>query len=227
MTNNILSLEKVHHRYSITRDIFNDISLTIEEGGFYFITGSSGAGKTTLLKLLSSTLRPTGGDVFFLGKNINNIPQNKIYEIKRQIGYIFQDFRLLPHLTTYENVALPLRVQNKREKNYKSDVIELLSWVNLEHCVHGYPNTLSGGEQQRAAIARAVISSPKLILADEPTGNVDNFNSEKIMRLFSEMNKMGTTIVIATHDQNLISKSIVNRKIIEIYNNSIRTIEEL
>ncbi len=224
MTNNILSLEKVHHRYSITRDIFNDISVTFEEGGFYFITGSSGAGKTTLLKLLSSTLRPTGGSVFFLGKNINNIPQNKIYEVKRQIGFIFQDFRLLPHLTTYENVALPLRVQNKREKNYKSDVIELLSWVNLEHCVHSYPSTLSGGEQQRAAIARAVISSPKLILADEPTGNVDNYNSEKIMRLFSEMNKMGTTIIVATHDQNLLSKARVNNTIIEIHNNNIKTI---
>ncbi|MEK9794360.1 MAG: ATP-binding cassette domain-containing protein, partial [Hyphomicrobiales bacterium] len=146
------------------------------------------------------------------------------YEVKRQIGYIFQDFRLLPHLTTYENVALPLRLQNKREKNYKSDVIELLSWVNLEHCVHSYPSTLSGGEQQRAAIARAVISSPKLILADEPTGNVDTSNSEKIMRLFSEMNKMGTTIIIATHDQNLISKAKANRSIIEIHNNNIKII---
>ena len=220
MANTLLSLEQIYHRYSISRDIFNDITLNIGEGDFYCVTGSSGAGKSTFLKLLSSSLKPTSGNISFNGSNLNNIAQNKLYHIKRQIGFVFQDFRLLPHLTTYENVALPLKVQNKKEKNYKMDVVELLNWVNLEHCTHSYPNYLSGGEQQRAAIARAVITSPKLILADEPTGNVDNENTKKILSLFNEMNKLGTTVIIATHDENVLSQS--RATIIEIENNKIK-----
>ena len=165
-------------------------------------------------------MKPTSGNISFNGSNLNNIAQNKLYHVKRQIGFVFQDFRLLPHLTTYENVALPLKVQNKKEKNYKKDVMELLNWVNLEHCTHSYPNYLSGGEQQRAAIARAVITSPKLILADEPTGNVDNENTKKILSLFNEMNKLGTTVIIATHDENVLSQS--RATIIEIENNKIK-----
>ncbi|MDC3084646.1 ATP-binding cassette domain-containing protein [Gammaproteobacteria bacterium] len=220
MANTLLSLEQIYHRYSISRDIFNDITLNIGEGDFYCVTGSSGAGKSTFLKLLSSSLKPTSGNISFNGSNLNDIAQNKLYHIKRQIGFVFQDFRLLPHLTTYENVALPLKVQNKKEKNYKMDVLELLNWVNLEHCTHSYPNYLSGGEQQRAAIARAVITSPKLILADEPTGNVDNENTKKILSLFNEMNKLGTTVIIATHDENVLSQS--RATIIEIENNKIK-----
>ena len=220
MANTLLSLEQIYHRYSISRDIFNDITLNISEGDFYCVTGSSGAGKSTFLKLLSSSLKPTSGNISFNGSNLNNIAQNKLYHIKRQIGFVFQDFRLLPHLTTYENVALPLKVQNKKEKNYKKDVMELLNWVNLEHCTHSYPNYLSGGEQQRAAIARAVITSPKLILADEPTGNVDNENTKKILSLFNEMNKLGTTVIIATHDENVLSQC--RATIIEIENNKIK-----
>tara|TARA_Y200000002_G_scaffold151356_2_gene125116 strand:+ start:1003 stop:1677 length:675 start_codon:yes stop_codon:yes gene_type:complete len=220
MANTLLSLEQIYHRYSISRDIFNDITLNIGEGDFYCVTGSSGAGKSTFLKLLSSSLKPTSGNISFNGSNLNDIAQNKLYHIKRQIGFVFQDFRLLPHLTTYENVALPLKVQNKKEKNYKMDVVELLNWVNLEHCTHSYPNYLSGGEQQRAAIARAVITSPKLILADEPTGNVDNENTKKILSLFNEMNKLGTTVIIATHDENVLSQS--RATIIEIENNKIK-----
>ena len=220
MANTLLSLEQIYHRYSISRDIFNDITLNISEGDFYCVTGSSGAGKSTFLKLLSSSLKPTSGNISFNGSNLNNIAQNKLYHIKRQIGFVFQDFRLLPHLTTYENVALPLKVQNKKEKNYKMDVLELLNWVNLEHCSHSYPNYLSGGEQQRVAIARAVITSPKLILADEPTGNVDNENTKKILSLFNEMNKLGTTVIIATHDENVLSQS--RATIIEIENNKIK-----
>ena len=220
MANTLLSLEQIYHRYSISRDIFNDITLNISEGDFYCVTGSSGAGKSTFLKLLSSSLKPTSGNISFNGSNLNNIAQNKLYHIKRQIGFVFQDFRLLPHLTTYENVALPLKVQNKKEKNYKMDVVELLNWVNLEHCTHSYPNYLSGGEQQRAAIARAVITSPKLILADEPTGNVDNENTKKILSLFNEMNKLGTTVIIATHDENVLSQC--RATIIEIENNKIK-----
>ena len=220
MAKTLLSLEQIYHRYSISRDIFNDITLNIGEGEFYCVTGSSGAGKSTFLKLLSSSLKPTSGNISFNGSNLNNIAQNKLYHVKRQIGFVFQDFRLLPHLTTYENVALPLKVQNKKEKNYKMDVVELLNWVNLEHCTHSYPNYLSGGEQQRAAIARAVITSPKLILADEPTGNVDNENTKKILSLFNEMNKLGTTVIIATHDENVLYQS--RATIIEIKNNKIK-----
>tara|TARA_Y100000590_G_scaffold463233_1_gene629482 strand:+ start:1509 stop:2168 length:660 start_codon:yes stop_codon:yes gene_type:complete len=210
----LIKLENVYYRYNINKEIFTDISIDLQHGGFYFITGSSGAGKTTLLKLLSTSFMPSKGQIFFSNKEIHSVPKNSLYFLKRRIGFVFQDFRLLSHLTTYENVALPLKVQNKKENEYKKDVIELLKWVNLDDCIHSYPEHLSGGEQQRAAIARAVIASPDIILADEPTGNVDNTNSKKILKLFQEMNKLGTTIIIATHDEKLLSS--INARIIKI-----------
>ena len=173
MENNLIELENVSLRYNLNREILNNVSLTIEPGGFYYVTGSSGAGKTSLLKLLFLSLKPSEGKLSVFGHDISKISNYKKQLLRRRIGFVFQDFRLLNHLTTYENIALPLRVRGENEMNYKKDVIELLKWVNLEHCIHLRPEVLSGGEKQRAAIARAVIGSPEIILADEPTGNVD------------------------------------------------------
>jgi cell division transport system ATP-binding protein len=196
-------------------EVLRDISLHLEPGSFHFLTGPSGAGKTSLLRLLFLALRPTRGLISLFGQDVATLPRDELPSVRRRIGVVFQDFRLLDHLTTYENVALPLIVREQNSGQFKHDVSELIEWVGLGDRINTYPPTLSGGEKQRAAIARAVVGRPQLLLADEPTGNVDPSLARRLLRLFIELNKLGTTIVIATHDVNLIEQFPIPRMILE------------
>ncbi|MCE2931479.1 MAG: cell division ATP-binding protein FtsE [Rhabdaerophilum sp.] len=199
-----MRFENVGLRYGIGPEILRDIDFSIPPQSFQFLTGPSGAGKTTLMKLVMQTLKPTRGRVTLFGENVSQHSQAELARLRRKIGVVFQDFRLLDHLTTYENVALPLLVQGREESSYRAEVIELLRWVGLGDRMHVPPVILSGGEKQRAAIARALIGQPALLLADEPTGNVDPGLARRLLRLFIELNKSGTAVVIATHDLALM-----------------------
>lgn len=203
---NLVRFENVGLRYGMGPEVLRDISFHIAPRSFQFLTGPSGSGKTTLLKLVLQQLRPTRGTITLFSRNSASITQDDLANLRRRIGIIFQDFRLLDHLTTYENVALPLRVQGKSESSYRNEVVELLRWVGLGERMHVPPIVLSGGEKQRAAIARALIVRPELLLADEPTGNVDPPLARRLLRLFVELNKLGTAIVLATHDFTLMDQ---------------------
>jgi cell division transport system ATP-binding protein len=187
-------------------EILHDLSFSIEPQSFQFLTGPSGAGKTTLLKLILLSLRPTRGLISLFDQDATTLQKDEITSLRRRIGVVFQEFRLLDHLTTYENVALPLRVLGREDSSYRGEVVELLRWVGLGDRMHVLPPILSGGEKQRAAIARALIARPELLLADEPTGNVDPTLARRLLRLFVELNKSGTSIVIATHDLALMDQ---------------------
>jgi len=202
----VLRFENVGMRYGIGPEILRDISFSLAPGSFHFLTGSSGAGKTTLLKLMYLALRPTRGLVHLFDKDISVTPREELPGLRRRVGVVFQDFRLIDHMTAVENVALPLRVNGSRHAEIDSHVRELLSWVGLGERLDARPSTLSGGQQQRVAIARAVINRPRLLLADEPTGNVDDRIAMRLMHLFEELNKAGTTIVIATHNSQLVEE---------------------
>lgn len=200
----MIEFSNVGLRYGQGPEILRDLTFRIEPGSFHFLTGPSGSGKTSLLKLLLLSLRPTRGEVTLFGKSTSALNQDELLEMRRHIGIVFQEFRLLDHLTTFENVALPLRVLGQPESSYRANVVELLEWVGLGHRLNAHPPVLSGGEKQRAAIARAVIGRPDILLADEPTGNVDPELSLRLVRLFAELNKMGTTIILATHELPLL-----------------------
>jgi cell division transport system ATP-binding protein len=187
-------------------EILHDLSFTIGPQSFQFLTGPSGAGKTTLLRLILLSLKPTRGLITLFDQDATTLHKDTVTALRRRIGVVFQDFRLLDHLTTYENVALPLRVLWREDASYRSEVVELLRWVGLGDRMHVLPPVLSGGEKQRAAIARALIVRPELLLADEPTGNVDPTLARRLLRLFVELNKSGTSIVIATHDLGLMDQ---------------------
>jgi len=202
----LVRFENVGLRYGMGPEVLQDLTFSITPGSFQFLTGPSGAGKTTLMKLLLMSLRPTRGLISIFGQDAATLDKDAITSIRRRIGVVFQDFRLLEHLTTYENVALPLRVQNKPEGGYREEVTELLRWVGLGDRMHVYPEVLSGGEKQRAAIARALIVRPELLLADEPTGNVDPTMARRIIRLFVELQRSGTSVVVATHDLGLMDQ---------------------
>jgi len=193
-------------RYSTGAEVLHDISFELEAGSFHFLTGPSGAGKTSLLKLLYMGQKPTRGVISMLGRELATVPRKSLPELRRQIGVVFQDFRLLGHLSAFDNVALPLRVSGLSEKDIKKNVTELLEWVGLGEKLAARPPTLSGGEQQRIAIARAIINRPKLLLADEPTGNIDENIGIKLLTLFEELNKHGTTVVIATHNEGIVKR---------------------
>lgn len=210
----MIRFDNVGLRYGAGPEILRDVTFHVLPGSFHFLTGPSGAGKTTLLRLLFMSLRPTRGLVFVLGENVSALSPEGRAELRRRIGIVFQDFRLLDHLTTWENVALPLRVMGKREQDYGDDVTDLLRWVGLGDRMHAYPEVLSGGEKQRAAIARAVIARPQLLLADEPTGNVDPSLAQRLLRLFVELNKSGTSVVIATHDIALMDQYDARRLVL-------------
>ncbi len=195
-------------------ETLRDISFHIEKQSFQFLTGPSGAGKTTLLRLLFMSLKPTRGLITVFGKDRALLARAELPLLRRRIGVVFQDFRLLDHMTTYENVALPLRVRGKDEASYRADVIDLLNWVGLGERMHVLPPVLSGGEKQRAAIARALIEQPEVLLADEPTGNVDPPLARRLLILFKELNRLGTAVIIATHDLALMDQVDARRMIL-------------
>jgi len=202
----IVQFNGVSLRYENGPDVLKDITFSLAPGSFYFLTGESGAGKSSLLSLMYLARRPTKGNLSVFGTDVNLQNRDKLPDIRRNIGVVFQDFRLLDHLSARENVALPLRVLGVRENEIQRHVKELLNWVGLADHIDAKPPTLSGGQQQRVAIARALINRPKLLLADEPTGNVDDKMAARLVRLLIELNKIGTAVVIATHNENLIQK---------------------
>lgn len=210
----MIHFENVGLRYGMGPEILRDLTFDIPRRSFQFLTGPSGAGKTTLLRLLFMSLQPTRGLIKVFDRDISTIPQAEFPMLRRRIGIVFQDFRLLDHLTTYENVALPLRVRGKEEASYRRDVLELLKWVGLGDRINVLPPVLSGGEKQRAAIARALIDRPELLLADEPTGNVDSPMARRLLSLFLELNRLGTAVVIATHDLSLMDQVEARRMIL-------------
>jgi len=203
----LVRFENVGMRYGLGREVLRDISFTLEPNSFHFISGASGAGKSSLLRLLSLAHRPSRGLVTMFDQDIATASREKLAALRQQIGIVFQDFRLINHLSARDNVALPLRIAGTREKEIRRMVEELLDWVGLRDRFDALPATLSGGEQQRLAIARAIIRKPKLLLADEPTGNVDSENSRRLLTLFEQLNqKLGTTVVIATHDEMMLNQ---------------------
>ena len=203
----MIEFSNVGLRYGNGPEILRDLTFSVEPGSFHFLTGPSGAGKTSLLRLLLLSLKPSRGRVTMFGEDVSNLSQDRLLQMRRHIGIVFQEFRLLDHLTTFENVALPLRVLGQPESEYRPNVTELLDWVGLGERMNALPSLLSGGEKQRAAIARAVIARPKVLLADEPTGNVDPDLSSRLVHLFAELNRtLGMTIILATHELPLLDQ---------------------
>lgn len=201
----VIELEGATYRYS-GADALRDVTLTMAQGAMAFLTGPSGAGKSTLMKLLYLSLTPTSGTVRLFGRDAATLNRREIAHMRRRIGVVFQDFRLLDHLSVVENIALPLRIAGARPADYADDVAELAEWVGLGDRLDARPPELSGGEQQRIAIARAVVASPDIILADEPTGNVDPDMGARLMGLLLELNKLGKTVLVATHDLALAAR---------------------
>ena len=202
----IVQFANVGLRYGTDREVLSDISFTLYPGSFYFLTGASGAGKTSMLKLLYLAQRPSRGMISMFGDDVITLPRRNLPSVRRRIGVVFQDFRLVPHLSAFDNVALPLRITGMSENQLQKPVADMLQWVGLDHRMDARPETLSGGEQQRVAIARAVIARPEILVADEPTGNVDPDMALKLLRLFEALNRLGTTVVVATHDVHLLRK---------------------
>jgi cell division transport system ATP-binding protein len=200
----VAEFDSVGLRYGTGAEVLRDLDFRLRTGSFYFLTGPSGAGKTSLLKLLYLAQRPTRGRIKLFGEELTEAPRDSFPPFRRRIGVVFQDFRLIRHLSAFDNVALPLRVSGASEGDIEGPVREMLAWVGLADRASARPPTLSGGEQQRVAIARAVINRPELLVADEPTGNVDAEMANRLMGLFTALNRLGTTVVVATHDMGLV-----------------------
>ena len=210
----MLRFENAGLRYDMGPEVVSDLNFAVAPQSFQFLTGPSGAGKTTVLRLMLLSLRPTRGVVQIFGQDAAALSKDEVTALRRRIGIVFQDFRLLDHLTTYENVALPLRAMGRAEGDYRPEVIELLKWVGLGDRMNASPRVLSGGEKQRAAIARAPIVRPELLLADEPTGNVDPGLARRLLWLFVELHRLGTAVVIATHDLQLMDQFGFARRLV-------------
>jgi len=210
----VVRFENVGLRYGLGPEVLRDLNFHIPRNSFQFLTGPSGAGKTSLLRLLFLSIRPTRGLVNLFGQDVSLLDKEGIADLRKRIGIVLQDFRLLDHMSTYENVALPLRVMGRPESSYRKEVIDLLRWVGLGERMDALPPVLSGGEKQRAAIARAVIARPLLLLADEPTGNVDPTLARRLLRLFIELNRSGTAVIIATHDIGLMDQIDARRMVL-------------
>jgi cell division transport system ATP-binding protein len=202
----IVQFDNVGLRYGTDREVLSNLSFTLYPGRFYFLTGASGAGKTSLLRLLYLAQRPSRGMIRMFGADAITLPRERLPLLRRRIGVVFQDFRLVGHLSAFDNVALPLRVAGASERDLRRPVTDMLEWVGLADRLDARPATLSGGEQQRVAIARAVIARPDVLVADEPTGNVDPDMALKLLRLFEALNGLGTTVVVATHDVQVLQK---------------------
>ncbi len=200
-------LSGVGFGYAATHRALRDVNLTLPAGSFHFLTGASGAGKSTLLKLLTLAEHPLTGTLHLFGEDATTAPRRALPAFRRRMGVVFQDFRLLDHLSAFDNVALPLRLTGGRQADYAGDVEEMLDWVGLGDRMDDRPPSFSGGEKQRLAIARAVVTRPELILADEPTGSVDAAMGERLLKLFQSLNRLGTTVLIASHDQALAERS--------------------
>ena len=203
---NVVQFDSVGLRYDHGPEILQDINFTLTAGSFHFLTGPSGAGKSSLLRLMYLAQKPSRGRITLFGRDTLIARRYELHALRRRVGVVFQEFRLLDHLSTLDNVALPLRIAGAGEAEVKKFVPDLLHWVGLTDHLHAKPPTLSGGQKQRVAIARAVIGRPDLLLADEPTGNVDDEIAMRLMYLFEELNKLGTTILVATHNESLISR---------------------
>lgn len=205
-TGEIVQFDNVGLRYGSDREVLSDVSFTLYPGTFYFLTGASGAGKTSLLKLLYLAHRPSRGAIRMFGEDLVAMPRSRLPGFRRRIGVVFQDFRLVQHLSAFDNIALPLRIAGISERDLVGPVNEMLDWIGLTERSSARPATLSGGEQQRVAIARAVIGRPEMLVADEPTGNVDPDMALRLLKLFAALNRLGTTVVVATHDIHLLQE---------------------
>jgi cell division transport system ATP-binding protein len=201
----VTQFDSVGLRYGTGAEVLRDLDFALAGGGFYFLTGPSGAGKTSLLRLLYLAQRPTRGRIRLFGAELGDLARDGLPPLRRRIGVVYQDFRLVRHLSAFDNVALPLRIAGLAEDEIEAPVREMLDWVGLADRAAARPATLSGGEQQRVAIARAVINRPELIVADEPTGNVDADMARRLLHLFGALNELGTTVLVATHDAGLIA----------------------
>jgi len=206
MSMKMVRLHGVGKQYGPTRFALQNISFDLQRGEFAYVTGSNGAGKTTLLKLLFAMESATHGSIIVNNRDISALPKKNIFQYRREVGFVFQDFKLLPDLTVYDNVSLPLEIRKMSQSEVDFRVKGVLALVGLADRAQDFPTVLSGGEQQRVAIARSIIGKPALLLADEPTGNLDNRTARDIMQLFQEIHEMGTTVLIATHDETLMQE---------------------
>ena len=203
----VLEFQGVAMRYGREPEVLRDIHLSLPKGSFHFLTGASGAGKSSLLKLIYLAHGPSRGLIRLFGRDTATLPRGELPWVRRRIGVVFQEYRLLDHLSALDNAALPLRIAGRKAASYRDDVAELLAWVGLGGRINALPPTLSGGEKQRLAIARAVVARPEILLADEPTGNVDAEMGSRILRLLLELNRQGTTVLVSTHDLGLVERS--------------------
>ncbi|MGD6842936.1 cell division ATP-binding protein FtsE [Bacillus infantis] len=201
----MIEMQDVYKKYSNGVTAANGINVRIKQGEFVYVVGPSGAGKSTFIKMMYREERPTSGTIMINGVNLEKLRSNKVPLLRRNIGVVFQDFKLLPTLTVYENVAFALEVIEEQPKYIKKQVMETLELVNLKHKARMLPTELSGGEQQRVSIARSIVNSPKVVIADEPTGNLDPETSWEIMNIFDEINTRGTTVVMATHNKEIVN----------------------
>jgi len=220
----MIKMTDVHKKYNNGITALNGVTIEIEQGEFVYVVGPSGAGKSTFIKLIYREETPTTGQVVVNGKDISKLKGKDIPILRREIGVVFQDFKLLPKLTVYENIAYAMQVLEKDPKEVKDRVLEVLEMVGLKHKIRMFPNELSGGEQQRVAIARAVTNTPKVVIADEPTGNLDPDTSWEIMELLDQINKQGTTVIMATHNSDIVNK--VRHRVIEVDNSRIARDQE-
>ncbi len=217
--------DQIRHTYAEGSEILHDVTFKLRPGGFYFLTGPSGAGKTTLLNILSLNMAPTSGGLLMFGQNALALQRDVLPLLRRRIGCVYQDYRLLNHLSVFDNIALPQKIMGVEAVEYTQKVEELLHWIHMEAFRDALPPTLSGGEKQRVAIARAVINNPAIIIADEPTGNLDPELSKKVMHLFEALNRQGATVLLATHDTRLLEN--FNHPVLGLYQGCIRELDAM